>query len=105
MPRLTRSAHPARLLKRDGVLTLIWRADGLSAVQEALTPEFGSIAVLPIYPRPDGAAIRVIVRARKGGTAPLAQCSGLTLNDAQARPTAAAEAVLRAGRTLDFTEV
>jgi tRNA1(Val) A37 N6-methylase TrmN6 len=103
LPRWVAAA--GHLLKRDGVLTLIWRADGLAAVLEALTPAFGSIAVLPIYPRPDVAAIRVIVRARKSGTAPLAQCSGLTLNDSRGQPTAAAEAVLRVGRTLDFTEV
>jgi tRNA1(Val) A37 N6-methylase TrmN6 len=103
LPRWVSAA--AHLLKPAGVLTLIWRADGLSAVLEALAPAFGSIAVLPIYPRPEAPAIRVIVRTRKGGTAALAQCLGLTLNDSHGQPTAAAEAVLRAGLTLNFTEV
>ena len=49
LPRWVRAA--ARLLKRDGVLTLIWRADGLAAVLEALGGGFGGIAVLPIRPR------------------------------------------------------
>jgi tRNA1(Val) A37 N6-methylase TrmN6 len=100
LPRWVSAA--AHLLKRDGVLTLIWRADGLAAVEEALAPAFGNIAILPIRPRPDAAAIRMIVRARKGGTALLTQHPGLELNDSHGQPTAAAEAVLRAGRTLDF---
>ena len=51
LPRWVAAA--AWLLKPDGVLTLIWRADGLAAVLEALRPAFGSVAVLPVYPRPD----------------------------------------------------
>ena len=85
-PIRCRAGLPLRrhLLKPDGVLTLIWRADGLAAVLEALTPAFGSIAVLPIYPRPDAAAIRVLVRARKGGTrAARAAVRDSTLNDSQ----------------------
>jgi tRNA1(Val) A37 N6-methylase TrmN6 len=97
-------AAAAWLLKPAGVLTLIWRADGLAAVLEALGEGFGGIGVLPIRPRPDAAAIRVIVRARKGRTGPLTQHPALELNDSQGQPTPAAEAVLRAGLTLDFTE-
>ena len=38
-----------------GMLTLIWRADGLAEVLAALSAGFGSVAVLPVYPRPDAA--------------------------------------------------
>ena len=41
----------------------------LAEVQSALTAEFGGIAVLPVYPRPDAPAIRVLVRAVKVGRA------------------------------------
>src|SRR6202035_142775 len=34
----------ARLLRADGVVTLIWRADGLAAVLAALDKDFGAIA-------------------------------------------------------------
>jgi tRNA1(Val) A37 N6-methylase TrmN6 len=94
----------AHLLRPDGVLTLIWRADGLAEVLEALSVSFGGIAVLPVYPRADAPAIRVLVRATKGGRAPLAQHPGLTLNDSQGQPTAAAEAVLRGGSTLALAD-
>jgi tRNA1(Val) A37 N6-methylase TrmN6 len=97
-------ATAARLLRSHGVLTLIWRADGLDDVLGALRPEFGSIAVLPIHPRSGVPPIRVLVRAVKGGEGAQATCQALVLNDDRGQPTDAAEAVLRAGKTLDITE-
>ena len=94
----------ARLLKPHGVLTLIWRADGLDDVLGALQPEFGRIAVLPVHSRPGMPPIRVLVRAVKGGHGVQATCRALVLNDERGQPTDAAEAVLRAGKTLDITE-
>ena len=60
-------ASAAWLLKPGGVLTLIWRADGLDEVLAALKDEFGAVMVLPVLPGPDRPAIRVLVRAVKGG--------------------------------------
>jgi tRNA1(Val) A37 N6-methylase TrmN6 len=94
----------ARLLKSHGVLTLIWRADGLDDVLGALQPQFGSIAVMPVHPRPGAPPIRVLVRAVKGDQGAQAACHALVLNDEEGQPTDAAEAVLRAGKTLDITE-
>ena len=88
------------LLAPSGTLTLIWRADGLADVLAALGRGFGGIAVLPVHPKPGAAAIRILVGATKGSRAPLALLSGLTLNDADGRPTAEAEAVLRGGEAL-----
>ncbi len=97
-------ASAAHLLKPQGVLTLIWRADGLAKVQRALADAFGGISVLPIYPRPDAPAIRVLVRAVKGGGGAPVTYPGLILNEPNGKPSAAAEAVLRGGRTLIVTE-
>ena len=93
-------ASAAWLLKPGGVLTLIWRADGLDDVLEALVPAFGAIAVLPVLPGPDRPAIRVLVRATKGELGGTTQLPPLLLNDAAGRPSAEAEAVLRHGGTL-----
>jgi tRNA1(Val) A37 N6-methylase TrmN6 len=92
------------LLAPSGVLTLIWRADGMDEVLSVLEKGFGGIAVMPVYPRPDAAAIRVLVRAVRGSRAPLALAGGLTLNDANARPSAEAEAILRGGETLRWPD-
>jgi tRNA1(Val) A37 N6-methylase TrmN6 len=89
-----------RLLRPRGVLTLIWRADGLAEVLAALAEGFGAVAILPVHPHPDGAAIRVLVGATKGSQAGLTVLPGLMLNDAAGRPTARAEAILREGAAL-----
>ncbi len=94
----------AWLLRPSGTVTLIWRADGASEVLAALAASFGAIMLLPIHPKPDVAAIRVIARARKGATAPLKELSGLILADTGGKPTAAAEAILRQGAALRLNE-
>jgi tRNA1(Val) A37 N6-methylase TrmN6 len=93
----------ARLLHAGGVVTLIWRADGLAAVLAALDKDFGAIAVLPVHAKPGAAAIRVLVRATKGNRAPLALLPGFLLANADGKPTAAADAVLRNGEALTLT--
>jgi tRNA1(Val) A37 N6-methylase TrmN6 len=94
----------ARLLRLRGVLTLIWRADGLDEVLGALATSFGDTAVLPVLPRAEAPAIRVLVRAVKGADGPRKDCPALALNDENAQPTPAAEAVLRNGKTLTIAD-
>jgi tRNA1(Val) A37 N6-methylase TrmN6 len=108
--RLARAAPPgllerwidtaARLLRADGDLTLIWRADRLADVLAALTAGFGAIAILPVYPKPQAAAIRVLIRATKNSHAPLALLPGLVLAGSDNKPTAQTEAILRDGAAL-----
>jgi tRNA1(Val) A37 N6-methylase TrmN6 len=93
----------ARLLRADGVVTLIWRADGLTNVLAALDNDFGAITVLPVHPKPGAAAIRVLARATKASRAPLALLPGFLLADADGKPTAAAEAILRNAEALSLT--
>jgi tRNA1(Val) A37 N6-methylase TrmN6 len=90
------------LLEPGGTLTLIYRADGLRAVLTALGGGFGGVTVLPVHPRPEVDAIRVLVRATKGSRAPFAIAPGLSLQDADGQPSAAAEAILRDLAPLPF---
>jgi tRNA1(Val) A37 N6-methylase TrmN6 len=55
---------------------------------------------LPVHPKRDAPAIRVIVRAVKANRTALILLPGLILADANGRPTAEAEAVLRDGALL-----
>jgi tRNA1(Val) A37 N6-methylase TrmN6 len=98
-------ATAARLLATGGVLTMIWRADGLDAVLTELAAQFGGVAVLPVHPRADAPAIRILVRAVKGSSAPLALYPGLVLSEKSGRPAAAAEDVLREGKVLPLAEL
>ena len=61
------AAHPA--IRRDA-LTLIWRADGIADVLAALITVSAAWQVLPVHGEARGPAIRVLVRAIKGGRAP-----------------------------------
>src|SRR5258708_32631660 len=85
------------LLAPSGTLIMIWRADGLADVLATLNARFGDAAIMPVYPRPDAAAIRILVRATKASGAPLTLLPGLTLNDADGKPSAEAEEILRRG--------
>ena len=103
LPRWVGSA--AHVLKPGGVLTLIWRADGQEDVLNVLSKDFGSVAVLPVAPRPDAQPIRILVRAVKGGAAALSMLPALALNDADGRPSAAAETILRNGGVLPLAAI
>jgi tRNA1(Val) A37 N6-methylase TrmN6 len=89
------------LLRPDGVLAMIHRADRLDDCLAALRG-FGGVAVLPLHPKPDRAAKRVLLRARLGSGEPLALLPGLVLHEADGRFTAAADAVLRDGKALSL---
>ncbi len=90
--------HAARrVLKSGGALTLIWRADGLAEVLAALDRGFGSLAILPVHGDPERPAIRILVRAIKGGKAPTCLYPALMLNDKSASSSRRALDVL-AGR-------
>lgn len=91
----------ASVLKADGRLIAIFRADGLGVLLDALNGRFGSIAILPVHPRPDGRAHRVLVRAVKGSRGRLSILPGLALHGAAGGAyLPEAEAILRAGMAL-----
>jgi tRNA1(Val) A37 N6-methylase TrmN6 len=87
--------HAARrILKSGGVLTLIWRADGLAEVLAALDRGFGSLAILPVHGEAKMPAIRVLIRAVKGGKAPTQIHAALMLNDESTVPNKQVQEIL-----------
>ena len=93
-------ATAARLLRPGGTLTVIFRADGVADLLNALGGDFGAITLLPVHGKPDTSAIRVVAGAIKGGRAPPAILPGLVLAAHDDTPTPAAAAVLRHGAAL-----
>jgi tRNA1(Val) A37 N6-methylase TrmN6 len=92
---LARWIHAARrVLKSGGVLTLIWRADGIADVLAALDRGFGSLAILPVHGGTGAPAIRILVRAVKGGRAPTQIIPGLMLNDESGLPNKRVQDIL-----------
>ena len=94
----------ARLLRPRGTLSVIWRADRLAELLQALAPAFGAATVLPVYPGERQSAVRVLLRATKASRGPLELLPGFILNGASGRPTPQAEAVLRGDAVLPLSE-
>lgn len=90
-----------RYLRHKGTLTVVHRADRLDDILAACARGFGSAVVFPLYPKAGRDAGRVLVRAVRGGRAPLRLAAGLVLHGADGGYTEAAEAVLR-GAPLDL---
>jgi len=87
--------HAARrMLKSGGLLTLIWRADGVGEVLAALSRGFGSLALQPVHGQAGKPAIRILVRAIKGGRAPTQILAGVMLNEVGGAPNHEALRVL-----------
>ena len=78
---------------------MIWRADGIAGGLAALGRGFGSLMILPVHGDLASPAIRVLIRATKGGRAPTRVLAGLVLNDESGRPTPDAQSIL-AGNAL-----
>jgi tRNA1(Val) A37 N6-methylase TrmN6 len=93
--------HAARrILKSSGVLTLIWRADGIAEVLAALDRGFGSLQILPVHADVTAPANRVLIRATKGGRAPTQIHAALILNDESGVPNKAVQEILAGKRIL-----
>jgi tRNA1(Val) A37 N6-methylase TrmN6 len=93
--------HAARrILKSGGALTLIWRADGIAEALAALSKGFGSLVILPVHADAGHPAIRVLIRATKGGKAPARVLSSLVLNDESGLPNKKVAEMLSGERVL-----
>jgi tRNA1(Val) A37 N6-methylase TrmN6 len=96
-----------RRLAPGGWLTVIHLAPRLPDLLAAIDNRLGSIAVLPLAPRPGRAASRVILRARKGGRAAFRLLAPLVVHDGNAHDgdrdshTPIVQAVLRHGTDLE----
>lgn len=82
--RWIRSA--AAVVRPRGRLALIARPGSLTAILAALGGRFGGAEIVPIQPRADEPAIRIILRAVRGSRAGLSLMPPLVLHDASGDP-------------------
>lgn len=92
----------ASALKPGGSLTLIFAADGLMDLVEAMKGRFGAISVMGLHPRQNVPAERILVRAIKGRKTPLRLLPGLVLHDESGSYTDQARAILQGNRRIDL---
>ncbi|MBP2295300.1 tRNA1(Val) (adenine(37)-N6)-methyltransferase [Azospirillum rugosum] len=84
------------MLKPNGTLTLVHRADRLDEILAALHgARFGSLTLVPLWPKPGEDARRILLSARKGGRSPARLTAGLTLHDSDGAYTEPARRILR----------
>jgi tRNA1(Val) A37 N6-methylase TrmN6 len=88
------------LLRRDGLMIVIHRADALPIILAALTDR-AAVTLMPILPRAECAATRILVRVQKGRDDLFAIAPPLVLHEG-ARFTAKAEAIHRGMALIDW---
>lgn len=90
------------LTRAGGHISFIHRADALDRLLTVMHKRLGDLHVLPIMPKPDSAATRILVRGKRDAGAPVTLLPPLVLQDESGQPSAAAEAILRHGAALAF---
>ena len=90
------------LTRAGGHISFIHRADALDRLLTVMHKRLGDLHVLPIMPKPESAATRVLVRGKRDARAPVTLLPPLILQDDNGQSSAAAEAVLRHGAALAF---
>lgn len=71
----------AAVVRPRGGLAIIARPQSLRAILDAMAGRFGDAEILPIHPRPDAAAIRIVVRAVRGTRGKLSIRPPLTVHE------------------------
>ena len=85
------------MVRSQGKITFIHRADRLDEILSLLQGNTGEVMVFPLWPKRGAAAKRVIVSARKNIRTPLAMLPGLILHEVDGTYTEQADAILRGG--------
>lgn len=68
-----------------GEVIFIYPAQGLSVLLAAFGTRFGAVTILPLVSRPDGDALRVLVRGIKGSRAPMVLKSPFAMHGSEGR--------------------
>lgn len=90
-------------VKDGGQVVMIHRADRLGDILAGLAPRAGSVRIRPIQPYADEPAKRVLVRAQRGGKAPMVLLPPLVLHErGGAKHTADADTILRGDAALGW---
>lgn len=93
----------ARFVRSAGSLTLIHRADALPEIIAALSGRFGAMHILPLWPKEDRSAKRLIIVATKGAKGPMRLHPGIILHEYNGAWTPAARALLEEAKPINWT--
>ncbi|MEM8833856.1 MAG: methyltransferase, partial [Pseudomonadota bacterium] len=82
-------------LKSKGSMTIIHRADQIDHIIRDMGKRFGAIEIIPLWPKQDVPAKRVIIRAYKDRYSPTTLHAGLILHDGNGDYTIEANHILK----------
>jgi tRNA1(Val) A37 N6-methylase TrmN6 len=68
------------LIEDGGLFLMIHRPAALIEILTSVSSQAGALTLLPVQPRADKPAVRILIRARKGSRAPLTIAPALVLN-------------------------
>lgn len=94
----------AAIVRPGGGLALIARPQSLGAILAALERRFGDARLLPVQPRPESPAIRIVLTACKGSRKPLSLHPPLILHEAEGEGFTARAQALLDGETALFAD-
>jgi tRNA1(Val) A37 N6-methylase TrmN6 len=89
-------------LAPGGRFVMIHRPDWLSAILAAFAGRLGAIAILPVHPRAEAPAHRLLIAGVKGARSPLTIRPPIVLHDAAGGFTPMAEALHRGEAAIDW---
>ncbi|WP_205215712.1 tRNA1(Val) (adenine(37)-N6)-methyltransferase [Azospirillum brasilense] len=86
----------ATMMKPRGTLTMVHRADRVDEILAALHgARFGSLTLVPLWPKAGEEARRLLLAAQKGGRSPARFTAGLVLHGPDGAYSAQAQRILR----------
>jgi tRNA1(Val) A37 N6-methylase TrmN6 len=90
------------ILAPGGRFVMIHRPDALPLILAATENRLGAIAILPVHPRSNASAHRLLVSGVKGSKAPLRIAPGLVLHQSDGQLTPDADGIHRGERPIDW---
>ncbi|GHU19071.1 methyltransferase [Alphaproteobacteria bacterium] len=85
-------------LKNGGMFYIIHHASRICDILSSLAKKAGATEIIPIFPKDDQDAIRVIVKCKKGSMESTRITSGLILHDKEGNFSESAKAILESSR-------
>ncbi len=89
-----------RVVKPEGSVTIIHRADHADKIIQALGTRFGGVEIWALHPHANDPANRIVIRALKNRKSPAVIHPGIVLHEADGAWTKAAKAILEDAQAL-----
>jgi tRNA1(Val) A37 N6-methylase TrmN6 len=91
-----------RMVQPKGTVTFIYTADRLDDLMLHASERLSELVLFPLWPKENRAAKRFLLRGRKNVEKPMTIASGLVLHDESGAYSQSAQAILRAGKSLEL---